>query len=108
MVREFESDRLTIVSNTVNTGFAGGHNQAMAASDYYLVLNPDVTLHPDYVYYLVQRMEQDASLGSATGKLLFKHSPHEIDSTGLLFTKSEEPSIAGPGRTLPCGMKREM
>ncbi|GLI09894.1 hypothetical protein YDYSG_59270 [Paenibacillus tyrfis] len=100
VVREFESDRLTIVSNKVNAGFAGGHNQAirMAASDYYLVLNPDVTLHPDYVYYLVQRMERDASLGSATGKLLFKHSPNEIDSTGLRFTKSRRAFDRGAGQ----------
>ncbi|CAG7647698.1 hypothetical protein PAESOLCIP111_05433 [Paenibacillus solanacearum] len=92
---------VTTIYNQDNVGFAAGHNQAihMAESDYYLVLNPDVILHPDYVYHLVQTMEADSGLGCATGKLVFKQSPDIIDSTGLSFTKSRRAFDRGAGQT---------
>jgi GT2 family glycosyltransferase len=83
-------EKITFISNTWNNGFAGGHNQAMKVSEaeYYLVLNPDVTMHPDYVYLIMQQLLQNPSVGSATGKLISKQTPDLIDSTGLRITKS--------------------
>ncbi|SDS95272.1 Glycosyl transferase family 2 [Paenibacillaceae bacterium GAS479] len=63
---------LTVVESPENTGFAGGQNRALAEadSDYALVLNPDVRLHPDYVRLLVEQLESCPGAGSATGMLV--------------------------------------
>lgn len=80
-------DQLVLVCNNANTGFAPAHNQAISLSsaDYMLVLNPDVTLHPDYIMYLIEAMESDLEIGSATGKLLLRSDPSKVDSTGLIM-----------------------
>lgn len=73
-----------------NTGFSAGHNAliARARGDYYLALNPDVSLHREYVSRLVAACEADARAGSATGKLLRKTPPGVIDSTGMVMLPS--------------------
>lgn len=83
-------ERLIVVKNMENRGFAGGHNQAMkmSTSDYYLVLNPDVTLHEDYVAYLVGYLDEHPHIGSGTGKLIRQSSEGIIDSTGLVMHKN--------------------
>lgn len=84
------SDRCVVIRNAKNNGFAGGHNQAirLSQSDYFLVLNPDVTLDPGYIRRLIQVMDRDDRIGSATGKLLFKSDRSYIDSTGLVIYKT--------------------
>ncbi|MFD0697776.1 glycosyltransferase family 2 protein [Paenibacillus sp. GCM10027628] len=84
------SHRCTIVRNTKNNGFAGGHNQAikLSNSDYCLVLNPDVALDQGYIHNLIVALEKNSHIGSATGKLLFKGDPTRIDSTGLVINKA--------------------
>ncbi|QID16115.1 MULTISPECIES: glycosyltransferase [unclassified Paenibacillus] len=64
--------RLVIIESAVNTGFAGGQNRALAEadSDYALVLNPDVRLHPDYVRGLAERLDRMPAAGSAAGMLV--------------------------------------
>ncbi|WP_317983790.1 glycosyltransferase family 2 protein [Paenibacillus spiritus] len=88
-----------LISNPVNTGFAPAHNQAIAASeaDYILVLNPDVTLEPDYVSRLVAVMEANPRIGSATGKLLSKADPNIVDSTGLVMNRMRRAFDRGMG-----------
>lgn len=83
-------EQIMIVFNTSNTGFAPAHNQAIKLSkaDYHLVLNPDVTLHPDYIYELIKHAEQGDRVGSLTGKLVFQSSPDTIDSCGLRINKA--------------------
>ena len=73
-----------------NTGFAGGHNRLIALSRgaYYLALNPDVELHPEYVARLVGVAESDTAIGSLTGKLLRAAPPRVIDSTGMVMLPS--------------------
>jgi len=90
---------LTVVENEENAGFAAGHNQALRLSDceYCLILNPDVILHPDYVYTLVKQLVDNKRVGSATGKLLFKQSPEKVDSTGLIMNKARRAFDRGAG-----------
>ncbi|GAA4828664.1 glycosyltransferase family 2 protein [Paenibacillus vulneris] len=92
-------NNIIIIENKHNGGFAAGHNQALRMSDceYCLILNPDVILHPDYVYALVNRLENNKQFGSATGKLLFKQSPDYIDSTGLVMNKARRAFDRGAG-----------
>lgn len=73
---------IQIVWNKANKGFAPAHNQAIQLSncDYCLVLNPDVILHPDYVYSLIEYAKKTTVIGSLTGKLLFKSDTEIMDS----------------------------
>jgi len=85
-----------------NLSFCAGHNRIIASkpSDYVLVLNPDVTLEARYVEILAGALNQDASAGSATGKLWRRSSLPEkkiIDTTGIYFTPSQRHLDRGAG-----------
>ncbi|OKP85494.1 glycosyltransferase family 2 protein [Paenibacillus sp. P32E] len=90
---------LILLENHTNTGFAPAHNQAIAATntDYVLVLNPDLTLAPDYVSRLIKQMEANPQIGSATGKLLLKADNSLVDSTGLRMNKARRAFDRGAG-----------
>ena len=91
-LREFE-DRLQVVYNVVNNGFAGGQNQAisLAQGNWVLTLNPDVRLTPDFISKLAAAGEPDRTVGTVCGKLLAMAPDFEIpsekviDSTGIYF-----------------------
>lgn len=93
ILKEFE-DRVRVVYNERNNGFAGGQNQAitLTQADWVLTLNPDVRLSPDFVSQLVTAAESDSSVGSASGKLLAMtpdfevRRPEVFDSTGIYVT----------------------
>ncbi|MNO29368.1 Poly-beta-1,6-N-acetyl-D-glucosamine synthase [compost metagenome] len=90
---------LTLLENHTNNGFAPAHNQAIAATDtdYVLVLNPDLTLEPDYISRLIARMEANPRIGSATGKLLLKADHSLVDSTGLRMNRARRAFDRGAG-----------
>lgn len=90
---------LVLLENEHNTGFAPAHNQAIAGTttDYVLVLNPDLTLAPDYISKLIARMEANSRIGSATGKLLLKADHSLVDSTGLRMNKARRAFDRGAG-----------
>ncbi len=87
-------DRIRIIYNDRNTGFAAAQNQAIAASssDWVLVLNPDAAIEPGFVQQLVENGELDRRVGTVCGRLLSAGSelkplnPPLIDSTGIYFT----------------------
>jgi GT2 family glycosyltransferase len=81
------AERLSFDSNR---GFAAAHNALIARSrgEYYLALNPDVTLARDHVARLVEVLEADATIGAATGKLLRREPVGIIDSTGIVMLPS--------------------
>ena len=82
-----------------NTGFSAGHNRLIARSraPYYLALNPDVEVAPDFVSRLVGAMERDPGLGSATGRLLLEYPAGSIDSTGIYLLPSQRHLDRGQG-----------
>jgi len=90
---------LVLIQNQKNTGFAPAHNQAIAATetDYVLVLNPDLTLAPDYISRLITQMENNPQIGSATGKLLLKGDHGLVDSTGLRMNRARRAFDRGAG-----------
>jgi GT2 family glycosyltransferase len=87
-------DRIRLIENDRNTGFAAGQNQAIAASlgQWILTLNPDVLLQPDFISRLVEAGGLDSRVGAVCGKLLrigcdfAIPSTPRIDSTGIYFT----------------------
>lgn len=88
------ADRVRIMLNRTNVGFAAGQNQAIAASEaeWVLTLNPDVRLAPDFISKLVSAGKVDSHVGSVCGKLLTMDPNFEVppaprfDSTGIYMT----------------------
>jgi GT2 family glycosyltransferase len=93
ILRDFE-DRVRVIYNRQNVGFAAGQNQAIFLSDadWILVLNPDVRLTPGFIATLVSGGGADPSTGSLCGKLLAMSETGELpaqpvfDSAGIYFT----------------------
>lgn len=88
------ADRIRVVQNERNVGFARGQNQAIEAStgDWVLTLNPDALLMPGFIKRLVDAAQVDDRIGSVCGKLL-RIGPDfaplktpELDSAGIYFT----------------------
>jgi GT2 family glycosyltransferase len=87
-------DRIRIVYNQENVGFAAAQNQAISITDtdWVLVLNPDVLLMPGFIAAMVAAGEAEDEIGSVCGKLLTMSAKFElparplIDSTGMYFT----------------------
>ncbi|MNO40314.1 Poly-beta-1,6-N-acetyl-D-glucosamine synthase [compost metagenome] len=97
--KEGSLPNLVLLRNKENAGFAPAHNQAIAATetDYILVLNPDLTLAPDYISRLIAQMEGNPLIGSATGKLLLKADHGLVDSTGLRMNRARRAFDRGAG-----------
>lgn len=89
-----------LVRNATNVGFCRAHNQAisLARGEYYLPLNPDVVMLPDYIATLVQSLEARPECGMAGGKLWLgsEHDqPARIDSTGLFLDRRRRQYLRG-------------
>jgi GT2 family glycosyltransferase len=98
-ILEQYGERIEIITNSRNAGFAPAHNQAIRASacDFFLVLNPDIRMDPDYVAHLVEAFESRPGLGSATGKLLRLSDPDVMDSAGLVMNRARRAFDRGAG-----------
>ncbi len=89
-----------------NLGYAGAHNLSFAATDdpYFLVLNADLTLEPDFLARLVEAMEADPGLGAVSGKLLRVDGAGRLrtlpagDGSGRRFSVIDSAGIAPDGR----------
>ncbi|WP_336762277.1 glycosyltransferase family 2 protein [Paenibacillus sp. USHLN196] len=90
---------IKLITQEQNIGFAPAHNLAIqhTTSNYALILNPDVTLDPNYIKQIILTMESKNSIGSATGKLLLKSDPKICDSTGLVLNASRRAFDRGAG-----------
>lgn len=69
-----------LITSDENLGYGRGHNAiirsaALQPGDYYLALNPDAALAPDYVARLVETLAARPDAGWATGKLLMDDPP---------------------------------
>jgi GT2 family glycosyltransferase len=82
-----------------NVGFSAGHNALIrrATGAYYLCLNPDAVLSPDYVRTIVTTLEAAPRVGSATGRLLRLDEEDVIDSTGIVMTRDQRHLDRGAG-----------
>ena len=93
-VLEAFRDRIHILRNDRNLGFATAQNQGIlhSSSSWVLVLNPDVLLTSGFVRGLLEAAELDPRAGAICGKLLSIGPGFEplaeplIDSTGIYFT----------------------
>ncbi len=89
-----------MIKNAGNTGFCHAHNQGIQASTgvYYLALNPDIEMRPDYIARLVAALETDHSYGTAVGKLLLlpgEKGGYRLDSAGLFLDRRRRQFLRG-------------
>ena len=63
---------LRIITLDRNYGFAGGYNEALkqVKSDYYVLLNSDVEVHPGWLEPAIALLENDHSIGACQPKIL--------------------------------------
>jgi GT2 family glycosyltransferase len=93
-----------------NLGFSVAQNRLIAsdATEYLLVLNPDVVLDVRFLEVLAREMDADPTAGSATGKLLSWENDRVnpalqcvggrvLDSTGIYMTPNQRHFDRGSG-----------
>ena len=64
--------QITIIQNSSNEGFAKGYNTALkqVEADYYVLLNSDVEVMPNWMEPVIELMELDKSIAACQPKLL--------------------------------------
>jgi GT2 family glycosyltransferase len=91
-----------LILNKRNEGYCVAHNQILrrARGDYYLPLNPDVVMQPEFVERMVSVMESRPECGSVNGKFwLPSEGPDRyLDSTGLFIDRSRHQYLRGHGQ----------
>jgi GT2 family glycosyltransferase len=82
-----------------NRGFSAAHNALIRRSrgDFYLALNPDVVLGPEFVGTLVGALTSHERAGAGSGKLLRAEGEPLLDSTGILMRPSQRHLDRGAG-----------
>lgn len=73
-----------IIENSENLGFAGGYNAILSrvVADYYILLNSDVGVTPDWIQPVIQTMENDPSIAAAQPKILSHHRRECFEHAG--------------------------
>lgn len=82
-----------------NRGFAKAVNMALnrVHSRYFVLLNNDVELPPDWLVNLVNALESHSEAGSATSKMLEYAHPDIIDRAGDSYTRAGAGFLRGRG-----------
>lgn len=71
------------VQSRMNLGFSGGNNLGIKAAEqfnpqYYLLLNSDTVVTPDFLNILIETAEKNDNVGIVTGKINFFSEPTKI------------------------------
>ncbi len=76
--------QITIIQNSSNEGFAKGYNTALkqVAADYYVLLNSDVEVTPDWIGPVIELMESDISIGACQPKILDHRDKNRFEHAG--------------------------
>lgn len=73
-----------IIINDKNYGFAEGYNQALkkVEAPYYLLLNSDVEVEPDFIEPVIALMESDKNIAACQPKILQQHNKKYFEYAG--------------------------
>jgi GT2 family glycosyltransferase len=94
-------DRVQLIGNPANRGFAGGVNDAFlhsSSTPYVLILNPDVRALPGSVQLLEELMERHPDAGAIGGYVGRKYLPRKFPTPGSLVLEN-----LGLGASIPAG-----
>lgn len=75
---------IEVVSLDKNYGFAEGYNRVIAQveADYYILLNSDVEVTPDWIDPVIDLLESDPSIAAAQPKILSYHEREYFEYAG--------------------------
>ena len=73
-----------IIVNKSNEGFAKGYNAALkqVQADYYVLLNSDVEVTPDWIEPIIELMESDKGIAACQPKILAWHKKDQFEYAG--------------------------
>jgi GT2 family glycosyltransferase len=80
-------DKLNVIRNARNEGFAGGNNAGFAAAtgDWMFLLNPDAVCDPDVIAELMAFAAGKPDVGQLACRVVRADQPNFFDSVGLLL-----------------------
>lgn len=95
LIRERYCSSITIVTNSVNVGFAEGCNVGIRVSkgEFIALFNSDATAEPSWIEELVKGLQSDSLVGMCASKIYLYGQDAVIDNTGQTITRD------GLGRT---------
>lgn len=84
MLLEADFPQVKIIKHAQNYGFTTGYNLALAQieADYFVLLNSDVAVAPDWLAAPLELLERDPQIGALQPKILAWHNPHEFEYAG--------------------------
>ncbi len=87
IVGEIGGDRVRLIRNQENLGYAPAVNQGFEAARgvYVATINNDAVAEPGWLTALVEAVERDPSVGMVASKIVNYDDPRIIDGTGLLL-----------------------
>ncbi len=95
-------EKLIIIENHANLGFAGGNNVGLRFArsqgfEYIWLLNTDTTVKPDALRELVETMLADSRIGMCGSTLLYYHAPDTVQTLcgGTFNRRTGEPHHIG-------------
>lgn len=73
-IETLESEHVTLIKSSVNSGFSGGHNQVIAAceAEFYLILNSDALLQSGFLKSIIAMAEANPKAGLITPILSYQ------------------------------------
>jgi len=102
VLQEKFGDYIHLIRNDKNYGYTGGNNIAIRyvlknySPDYFLILNNDTVVAPDFLGQMIKVAENDASIGIAGPKVYYYGSSNRIQSAGARINmKTSQNSLIG-------------
>ena len=76
--------KIKLVINHTNTGYAGGYNEGLKkiSSDYYVLLNSDVEVTPNWIEHVMDYMLQDKLIAACQPKILSYTDRNKFEYAG--------------------------
>jgi len=73
-----------IIRNEVNYGFAGGYNKVLERvdADYFILLNSDVEVTPNWIQPVIDLMESDTTIAAAQPKIKWYNDKNQFEYAG--------------------------
>ena len=73
-----------IIQNDQNYGFAGGYNKVLerVEADYFILLNSDVEVTPNWIKPVIDLMESDAQIAAAQPKIKWQLNKKQFEYAG--------------------------
>lgn len=102
--------RITLVLNPTNLGFAGGSNLAYhhapadVKAEFVWFLNNDTEVEPDTLPKMIERMQQDPSIGICGSTIVYAHDRKTVQVLGGVVYRPWSGLVCeiGKGKTWPC------